>query len=106
MSEGHLVGIGAGYPLGSIGIDSQVVVRKIMTKQKDVSANGQLVEVIKGLLSLFSEFRVAWVRQSTNKVTHVLAREGCLKSLCKTWLHMSPECVGQEIAPEGIVNFE
>lgn len=29
--------------------------------QRDFSTNGQLVEEIKGLLSSFEEFRVAWV---------------------------------------------
>lgn len=86
--------------------DSQVSVRKIMNTQKDLSANGQLVEEIKDLLHSFREFRVAWVRRSANKVAHILAREGCIKSLCKTWLHVSPECVSSEIALEGAVNTE
>lgn len=75
-----------------------------MSEQKDLSGNGQIVEELKALLSTFSEFRVAWVRRSANKVTHVLAREGCKKFLCKTWLHVAPECISSEITADGAVN--
>ena len=43
--------------------DSQVAARKFVSHQKDLSANGQLVEEIKGLLRSFGDFKVAWVRR-------------------------------------------
>lgn len=86
--------------------DSQSAVSKIRNEQRDFSVYGQLVQDVKGLLSSFLESRVAWVRRSANKVAHVLAREGCTKSLYKTWLHVSPECVSSEIASDGALNIE
>lgn len=80
--------------------------RKIQSDHCDLSANGQVVEEIKALLHTFQDFRVAWVRRSANKVAHILVREGCCKFLCKTWLHVSPECVSSEITVEGAMNSE
>ena len=85
--------------------DSQVAVRKISSEQKDLSGNGQIVEELKTLLSTFSGFRIAWVRQSANKVAHILAREGCKNFLCKTWLHVPPECLSSEITADVSAKF-
>ena len=41
--------------------DTQVAARKVLGDQKDLPANGQLVEEIKVLLGSFEEFKVAWV---------------------------------------------
>lgn len=86
--------------------DSQVAARKTLGDQKDLSANGQLVEEIKVLLGSFEEFKVAWVQWSANKVAHILAREGCCNSLCKTWLHVPPECIRSEVMVERAANSE
>lgn len=70
--------------------DSKEAVRKIVDIQKDFSPTGHLVEEIKTLLGSMKRLKVA----------HILAREGCCKSLCKTWLHVPPECISSEVTDE------
>lgn len=40
------------------------------------------------LLQAFGEVKVGWVRRSANGGAHILAREGCMNNLCKTWFRM------------------
>lgn len=89
-----------------VEMDSMTAVGKINNQQKDLSTNGQVVQEIKELLTQFQEVKVCWVRRSANRVAHRLAREGCCQSLCKTWLHVAPECVSSDLAADGVVYSE
>lgn len=79
--------------------DSQAAVQKNTDRARNLSAYGHLVHEIKTLPNSCEE-RVAWVRRCANNAAHILAREGCLNSLCKTWFRVPPECVNLVVASE------
>ena len=82
----------------AVEMDSRTAVGKIANQHRELAANGQVVQEIKELLGQFQESRVVWVRRSVNRIAHILAREGCCKSLCKIWFHVAPGCISSKIS--------
>lgn len=79
-----------------------MVVHKINSGARDLSANGPIVEHVKELLDGFKEARVKWVRQSANKVAHMFARECCFNKICKSWFQVLHEFTNSAVASEGM----
>jgi hypothetical protein len=69
------------------------VVAKLGCEAKDRSMHGPLVEEIKNELRTLVNFKVKWVRHSTNGVAHSLAKEGCGLEIDRVWNVVPPVCI-------------
>ena len=64
--------------------DNLGVAQALQFNDRDRSHFGPLIEEIKELLKGVDDHLVIWSRRLTNKASHNVAREGCMKKLCKT----------------------
>lgn len=95
---------GLAIEMGSLKVvletDNKGIAQRLASDDLNRSVYGPLIEEIKGLLQSRHDFKVKWVRRSANVVAHRLAKEGCGNKLCKTWLHVPPECIMNSVLSE------
>lgn len=65
-----------------------------------MSVIGPIVEYTEKQLLGFDGVKVSWVRRSTNKGPHILAREGASFELDRFWLQEQPDCILHIISDE------
>lgn len=58
-----------------------VVVHKIHSGVRDLSANGSIMERVKDLLEGLKEVRIKLMRRCANKAAHLFARKDCLNKI-------------------------
>ena len=83
-----------------VEMDYREIVRKLQSKEKDLSSLGPFVEEVKQLLATRESWRVTWARRSANKAAHLLAREEVANNFCKDWLQFPPDCILSVISDE------
>lgn len=79
---------------------------KINDEARNISANGLVVEEMKGLLRPFKDIKVVWVRRAVNNVAHELSREDCRNELRKTRFQVPPDCINSVVTRECAPTFE
>jgi hypothetical protein len=73
--------------------DAQGVVEAVNAEAMNWSRIGHLVDDMKTLLNMFTQWQVQGVGRATNGVAHILACKTVREGLTRMWLGAIPDCI-------------